>query len=198
MSASIVISSAADPIGVSASLSLLTRSVDAVRPSAEIEIEVKGHEYVKKGVPLLWKEERGPSLRITIKGKPGFCYAMIEHLTGIPERDFQRAVDAEDPYELKAALQDRMQSARRQNPISPEKIEVPWYAAVLDLIRFRSEIKVEVTGRGYAKKRRMLFYSEEEGEKLSVTIKGKPGFAQAVAAHLRLYGPRVNAYLLGG
>ena len=122
---------------------------------------------------------------------------MIGHITGIPSDALDRAAYGDDPSELREALERRMYHSRGVASAQAEKVEVPWYMELIDFFRMRSELKVEVTGDNYVERRRVLVWSEQHGQKVIVTIRGKPGFAQAVASHLRLFAPRVHTYLLG-
>jgi hypothetical protein len=59
----------------------LGRIVDVFQLKDEMRFEANepGYELVKSAI--FWERERGASCRIAVKGKPGFCRAVLAHLT---------------------------------------------------------------------------------------------------------------------
>uniref|UniRef100_A0A831XFF7 Uncharacterized protein n=1 Tax=Geobacter metallireducens TaxID=28232 RepID=A0A831XFF7_GEOME len=63
-------------------LGLFTKIADAFRPEEQLKIEWTSPDYEK--ISILWglfKRERGQRMTFEIKGKPGFCAAVVRELS---------------------------------------------------------------------------------------------------------------------
>jgi hypothetical protein len=58
-----------------------TRIIDFFRFRDELRVEFTGKNFEKRRVLFLWESEKGPSFRLTVHGKPGFCETMVAHLS---------------------------------------------------------------------------------------------------------------------
>lgn len=192
MGASLEITGTTAPLEVTASLSIATRLVDIFRPTAEIKIEIKGLDYLSTEVPVLWfyKREAGSSFAVTIRGKPGFCLSMVEYLSVIsdPSQLAPPARGARLPAPASAPLPAPIPGAQR--------VALPMFTRIVDFFRFQNTLEVEVTFPETLTKRVWFLWKRTEGPRISITVKGKPGFAQAVAGHLQLHGWRLKEILL--
>jgi hypothetical protein len=161
-------------IGVKGAMPTATRVRDLVARRCEIQIRFQGDDY-RRSRDFFVTRESGSTFTLTIRGKPGFCLAALQNLIGAGQTDapigtpaeiFSANVHAINLWELRAPLRDIFHSAE--------------------------EVHLELTSSSHTRDKTFLVADRESGAKLSVSIEGKPGFAQLAAAQLNLNAPLIR------
>ena len=164
------------PAALKSTVPLFTRFYDMFRPEAEIVFEIKGSNYEQRSVPFFWlySKEKGATLKVTIKGKPGVCQAIAGHM-------ISTALKLKEASRLN---QNNIKSFFEEDFSAPTILEVKpvigtnW-SMFSDVFRFQTSLEFKLTGKDYEKKKYSVFYSKETGQSISVTIKGKPFFVES-------------------
>lgn len=151
---------------------------DAVARGAEIKIFIQSEDYRRSRKGLVTREA-GTKFSLVIKGKPGFCLAALQNLIGLGHRAYPEDIT---PSEVFAAHADEMRQWNLRTPLR-------------DLFQRGDVMNFEITGHSHAVKRTLLIKNYELGPKCTISIAGKPGFAQVAAAQINLNAPFLQKML---
>ena len=196
MSLSLVLGGASLPLGIEATIPLFSKTADIFRSEAEITISIKSANYKRERKWLIMSKEKGARLELSIRGKPSFCQAMIELITGNQPGGFFSRYNRQDTTHLEEQIRHKLSSTEFLDYTEPSQMNVPWSVYWSDLFRSKCEFSLEVFGRDH-KKDKMIVTLREQGSSMKITVRGKPGFAKAVADHLGLHTSKLSRLLLG-
>lgn len=182
-------------ISAEVSVSFFTRLMNLISSYAEISFELRGHDSSHEQFPIFYNKQSGSSLTLIIRGKPIVCKYIVEKLTGYDPDDpnYSDQYD-DDDFNLIDILKNKIDKIGTQDNIHPEKIHVPFITYVKDMFSQKNTFELEFAGRSYEKKR-VLLYSKEKGQKLSIRISGKPEFTRSMIRHLDRFSSRIIKFL---
>jgi hypothetical protein len=164
---------------ISAAMPVSVKFRDMVARKAEIRICIQSEEFSRK---RNWGRtvETGAKFYLTIKGKPGFCLAALQNLIGTGGAQAKIA----SPLEVFKAHVAEMSSWDFRTPLK-------------DLVQPSDTIQLDITGPSHRSEHITLIRDYDIGPKCSISITGKPGFAQIAAAQLNLNAPFLQEMLTG-
>lgn len=155
----------------------MPKLVDFLQSEAEIDIEIYGEDYTFEKRRFFSSKESGSRGRLFISGKPSLCMQHLGYILGLTLQ--------KDTKQLTAIINESNTEISDWELASSKavKLHVSFWSALGDIFRRSNTLIIERVGSNHQAENKW-FVKKESGERMKITVRGKPGFAQIVINRL--------------